>query len=93
MSKPFDLDKRREQNAKTPKEVILDGDTWSLPADFPIICAEYFMDGKFSAAVGVLFGEGNIGRLAPLLGLEMMKDLAEEVYGAELGESEASSKS
>jgi hypothetical protein len=87
----IDLTERRKARQRVPHEVVLNGHTWELPAELPVLVPDYLSQGEFGKAVRVLFGEHTAEAAAELT----MDDLADivTVYGVELGERSASSAS
>lgn len=77
----LNLDDRRAERDNKPHKLTLDGDEWELPAKLPLVAIEYMESLKIRAAVGVLFGEDAIDRLAPLLDQDDIEDIFSELYG------------
>lgn len=89
----LDLDARLAERDEKPKEVRLGGKVWELPPKMPILFAGYLGKGEFDAAIEMLFGPGAVAKIGRLIDLDLLKAMAEEVYGEELGELRASAKS
>lgn len=78
----LDLDKRREEYGEG-HVVTLGGESYSLPAKFPVIVAQYLQQGRVDLAVGVLFGNDAIDVVSPLLNDDDIEAILFELYGLE----------
>ncbi len=77
----LNLDERRAERDNKPHTLTLDGDVWELPPKLPLVAIEYMEGLKIRAAVGVLFGEDAVDRLAPMLDQDDIEDIFSELYG------------
>lgn len=83
----YDLDKILAESNRTPKEVILGGETYELPAVFPVIAGDRLSRGEVEGALALLFGADNVDAIAPYIGVDeddgspVLEALIEDVYG------------
>lgn len=88
----LDLDKRREEYGEG-HVVTLGGETYTLPAKFPVIVAQHLQQGRIDLAVGVLFGTDAIDVVSPMLNDDDINAILFELYGLEEPDQPATSSS
>lgn len=79
MTELLNLDARRAEVLHTPHKVQLGGVVYEIPAELPILFAEYLTAGQFRAALEVLFGADAVDTVAPLISKDDLAALC-EVY-------------
>lgn len=93
MADLLNLDARRAEVLHTPKKVQLDGATYELPPELPLVFGEYLAAGQFRAGLALLFGDTAAEVVAPLLSMDDLVAICSELYGISVPESSASSSS
>jgi len=79
MADILNLDARRSEVLHTPKQVKLEEIVYDLPSSLPLVFGEYLAAGKFSDALGLLFGE-HTNHVAPLLGMDDLLAIVSDLY-------------
>lgn len=92
------LDQLLAETRGEPRPVELGGQTYTLPAEFPIAVAVFLQREMIWEAVAALFGEDHVATVLPYVGITetgcpFFEAIAEQVYGIQLPPSPASARS
>jgi hypothetical protein len=77
----LNLDAARAEANEEDHVVTLDGHDYTLPARWPVLATERLMNGEATAAVALLFGEDHVDAVAPLLSVDDLNAIGEQLYG------------
>jgi hypothetical protein len=77
----LNLDAARAEANEEDHVVTLDGQDYTLPARWPVLTTEKLMNGEASAAIALLFGAENVEAVAPLLSVDDLNAIGEQLYG------------
>lgn len=89
----FSFDDYRAEFEADAHKVTVDGKVYAAPAKCPLIVMQFVKQDDLDGAIGALLGTEAIPALAPIVTEGSFTAMLTDLYGADVGESSASSSS